>query len=641
MHEKQLQLIRYIMKNSKPISCKQIASHLNVSTRTVMNYINDINNQYSESVITSTSNGYIVDKSKAANLLETVNSIPEGYQERSFYICKQLLMGNEKQVDIFELSDKMCISYSLLKNDLQKMNQSYAWLNVKFVVKHNKLSVSGSEKDKRKLMNHMLTQAQEINLLDMTTLKKYFSEEMVDTIQVILDNFYQKAGYYLNDFSKLNMMLHILTMVTRIINGNSILADNQKELIQDINDDHDVQLTKLLCEKIKESFQIEIGAADTLQAYFLVKSNSTLLEAKTKETLTKYVGDKLLLQIQEILTNTEQHFCIKLDSNDFFVRFVLHVSCMRTRSFNHINIVNPLKDSLRSSSPFLYDIAIYIVQQFRSSGILQGNISEDEISFIVIHIGAEIERQNETDNSIRCVLLVPEYLNMGQTIANKILKRFGEQIIISQIIHLENYMPDSSYDLIISVIDKNSISDEHCIYVSPFLTPADYTSISNAIEQIQLQKSLDYLRKNFDYYFSTDNFKIDTSKRISRDEAIDNLCNILIHNQYVTEDYKYNVLKRENAASTAYYNFAIPHSVSMEANINTIGVLIAPYGIQWNDHLVHVVFMMAISPDSLNDFQTLYRILAQILTETNAIKFIKNCESFSEFKKLLLNPEFQ
>ena len=50
--------------------------------------------------------------------------------------------------------------------------------------------------------------------------------------------------------------------------------------------------------------------------------------------------------------------------------------------------------------------------------------------------------------------------------------------------------------------------------------------------------------------------------------------------------------------------------------------------------------MMAISPDSLNDFQTLYRILAQILTDTSIITSIRDCESFGAFKKLLLNPGF-
>ena len=74
-------------------------------------------------------------------------------------------------------------------------------------------------------MNHMLTQTQEANLLDIATLKQYFPVETVDTIQVVLDEVYQKTGYYLNDFSKINMLLHLLIMVIRILNGNAIHVD--------------------------------------------------------------------------------------------------------------------------------------------------------------------------------------------------------------------------------------------------------------------------------------------------------------------------------------------------------------------------------------------------------------------------------
>ena len=640
MQEKQISMIRMISKSSKPVPCKQLASCLNISTRTVINYMNDINGMYPEPVIISTPNGYVIDRTRTAGLLDQVNSIPDGYRERSFYICKQLLLGSVKELDAFELSDEMCISYSLLKNDLQKMNQSYAYLNVKFVIKNNNVSVSGTEKDKRKLMNHMLTQSQEANLLDIATLKQFFPQDVVDTIQIILDEVYQKTGYYLNDFSKINMLLHVLIMVVRVINGNTIHMDGGQDLKIDETSDGDYNLADMLCDELQKRFSIEISPADKLQLYFLIKSNSTVLEAKTEESLAGYVGSQLLDHIREIVSGTERRFCIRLDSSEFFVRFALHVNCMRVRSLNHIQIVNPLKTSLRSSSPFLYDIAIYMVQQLRAKNIISSSISEDEISFIVLHIGAEIERQNVTDSTISCVLMIPEYLNMGQTIARKIMRRFSDQITIKQTITLEEPKPDASCDLAISVIDKNNTSGGQCVYISPFLTSADYAGISNAIDKVQIQKSLEYLHRNFDFYFSSGNFIIDRSRRMERDAAIDKLCNLLINNQVVTREYRDNVLKRENAASTAYFDFAIPHSVCMEATINTIGVLVAPGGIQWNEHLVYVVFMMAISPDSLNDFQTLYRILAQILTDTSIITSIRDCESFGAFKKLLLNPGF-
>ena len=119
----------------------------------------------------------------------------------------------------------------------------------------------------------------------------------------------------------------------------------------------------------------------------------------------------------------------------------------------------------------------------------------------MLHIGAEIERQNVTDSTISCVLMIPEYLNMGQTIARKIMRRFSDQITIKQTITLEEPKPDASCDLAISVIDKNNTSGGQCVYISPFLTSADYAGISNAIDKVQIQKSLEYLHRNFDFLF--------------------------------------------------------------------------------------------------------------------------------------------
>uniref|UniRef100_UPI004056EA20 BglG family transcription antiterminator n=1 Tax=Agathobacter sp. TaxID=2021311 RepID=UPI004056EA20 len=639
MHEKQLLMIKTLAQSSKSVSAKNLAAQLGVSPRTVLNYINDINGLSSEPMIVATSTGYIIEHSKASELLEKVNRIPEGYKERSFYICKQLLMGTTKQLDAFELSDELCISYSLLKNDLQKMNQSYAYLNIKFAIKNNQVLLIGSERNKRKLMNHVLTQAQESNLLDITTLKQYFPENIVDDSLFILENLHEENGYYLNDFSKINLLLHMLTMVVRILNGNWTSLEYEKNLDSDIPQDMDSNLADQLCNKLEEHFHIEVRHADRLQFYLLIKSHSNLVSCKTEENFTQYIGKELLEIIEKIIQSTEKQFCIRLSNQEFLVRFALHISNMRFRILNQVETTNPLKASLRSTSPFLYDIAIYIIQQLRKEELICDQISEDEISFIVLHIGAEIERQYISDNKIHCILFVPEYLDISQTIVHKLLLRFDDQITIKQTLTLNESQINSSCDLVISVVNNQSISKCRHVYVSPFLTSTDYNAINDAIEQIQTQKSFNYLKNNFDYYFSEKNFLINYSENLERDTVINALCDLLVQQNYVTEQYQEHVFKRENAASTAYNDFAIPHSVCMESSINTIGVLIAPNGIRWNGHQVYVVFMMAISSDSLNDFQTLYNILAQLLTNTEISKALRKSKSFEEFKKHILSPE--
>lgn len=78
----------------------------------------------------------------------------------------------------------------------------------------------------------------------------------------------------------------------------------------------------------------------------------------------------------------------------------------------------------------------------------------------------------------------------------------------------------------------------------------------------------------------------------------------------------------------------------MNASCNVIAVMISQKGIQWNGHTVHIVFLMAISPDMLIDFQMFYQTLALLLTETSIIDSLQNCANFEQFKKVLLDPHF-
>lgn len=637
MQEKQIKMIRILSMSSKPVAGKKLSLALDVSTRTVINYINSINQQYGDAVIVSTTGGYVIDQQKAHTLLTRINAIPDGYRKRSFYICKKLLLDSDKQIDAFDLCEELCISYSLLKNDIQKMNQAYAYLNIKFITRNNVFFVSGNEADKRKLMNHVLQQAQEANIINISALKQYFDEDDVNRVLALLEDIHIKNSYYVNDFSKMNMMLHILTMVKRIKGGNAIPYDKTADVSITQLSNNDYRLTKQICYELCSAFSIELSSADQLQIYLLIRSNSSLCVPETEETLSAYVGQDFFETMKEIITETEQKFCIKLVSNEFCMRFSLHIRNLYERSKNGTQITNPLKTTLRGSSPFLYDIAIFIVQQLCAKELLQCFIAEDEISFIVLHLGAEIERQNITDHSINCVLIVPEYLNIAQMIARKLLCRFGDQMTICQTITLKDKQPEQTYDLSISVVDKTPGDEMQTVYVSPFLSGSDFTAISNALDYIQTQKALEYLMKNFDFYFCKENFVIDSSEGLQRDEIVHRLCDLLEKNEYVNSEYKDNVFKRENAASTAYFDFAIPHSVSMEASSNAVGVMIAENGIYWNDRLVYVVFLMAISPDSLADFQLLYNILAQILTDTPVIKELRESTDFEEFKRLILN----
>lgn len=138
MKEKQEQLLKLLLQQDSPISSRILAEKMSVSVRTVKNYIYELNKLGSEPVISSSNAGYTVIPDEAAKLLEkpqnTSGELPQTFKERSFFIIKQILMEH-RQLNIFDLSDELFVSYSTLKSDLARMNKAYEKYHVKFMLK--------------------------------------------------------------------------------------------------------------------------------------------------------------------------------------------------------------------------------------------------------------------------------------------------------------------------------------------------------------------------------------------------------------------------------------------------------------------------------------------------------------------------
>ena len=61
------------------------------------------------------------------------------------------------------------------------------------------------------------------------------------------------------------------------------------------------------------------------------------------------------------------------------------------------------------------------------------------------------------------------------------------------------------------------------------------------------------------------------------------------------EGFVESVLEREQLSSTCFFDtFAIPHALDMNATHTMICVLTSESGIQWDDHVIHIVLMLAV-----------------------------------------------
>ena len=622
-------MINYLYTHNEKVTANILSKALNLSIRTIKSYIAELNMNY-PSLISSSNRGYVIDKVKANSLLQYKDDIPQDYESRCIYIIKKTLLEKQDYIDIFDLCEELFISYSTLKKDIYKMNTSFANFKITFSSENNKLHVGGSEQNKRKLISHVMSEEVSGNFLNLTLLQESFPDYDLDDACTLIKDICKQHHYYLNDFSCVNFILHVTIMVSRINHGNHIINNN--ELIQ-VTNKNDEKIAKELCLALEQVFNVSFNSSEILEIYILFKNNANYINDEN-ENVSLLVSDEIIQITKNIIKNVDEHFFINLDSDNFITPFMLHLKNLKNRLIKNNLLKNPMLDSIKISCPTIYDISTFIAYQLTLS--FHENVNEDEIAFIALHVGTEIERQKKEETKVSCLLLCPEYLNITSTLHKKIMMDFGDQLTIQKSISFENEILGNNFDLLITTVPVLESTNYFTVLLPPFPMSYEKNKILDAIIRIENTKKSQILTNNLNFYFNEKLF-YSMNEDISKSAVINELAERMINLGYVEENFKEEIWKRETASSTAFMNIAIPHPMKMSAYKTSIGVVISHKGIDWgNQHFVNVVFMIAFNKIDNKHFHALYESLVLLFNEPIVISEIKKCKNFNDFKDIVI-----
>ena len=103
------------------------------------------------------------------------------------------------------------------------------------------------------------------------------------------------------------------------------------------------------------------------------------------------------------------------------------------------------------------------------------------------------------------------------------------------------------------------------------------------------------------------------------------------------EGFVESVLEREQLSSTCFFDtFAIPHALDMNATHTMICVLTSESGIQWDDHVIHIVLMLAVQQNDRKKFMELYNGIVQTLEKPEKVNKLVLSDNLMDFLNQLL-----
>ena len=640
MKKKEQELLNYLSEFNKPIRSAEIANALDISVRSVKNYVHNINSLYGKNIILSSRNGYELNLQNNYSLVLTNSSeqIPQTLEERSFFIIKQLVLNHSVQIEIFDLCDSLCVSYSTIKSIISKMNNTYSSYNLEFYCEHDCVRIKGDEINKRKLLSYIINEESKSSIMNVNVLKNNFASIDVEKLQNIIFTTFKKYNYYLNGFSSMNLLLHLLIIVDRELNGNE-LNDGQNEVSIDNQDE--LNFLNEFIAQLETTFEISINKYERFEIYMLFKTNANFSIEDSSKKLKELVGDNIIELIDKYVEDINNIYMVDLSSKAFKTPFTLHLKNLLLRAQSGKYTSNPMAETIKNNSPLIFDIAIYISLDLAERFNIK--INEDETAFLAMHTGSEIERQADNKDKIPVAILCPNYHNMADQIMNSLMLNFGNQLNMVGSIHNENdfYTLNNPVSILFTtipvttkIINTNTNEPLDVVLISPLNLKSQFSIIQNAILQAQEKYRDRKLKVKFNDFFEQSLFVVD-SKLKNKKQVLTKLCDCLLVQNYVDTNFEESVYKRENAAGTAFGNVAIPHSIEMNAIKTSIAVAISKEGIQWNSNIVHIVLLLAINKADRRSFRALYESLISLFSEDKVIQEIRNCTSFDEFKSII------
>lgn len=619
-------LINYLNQKNDYIPARKIAGDLGLSIRTVQNYIKEVKEQYPNTIETS-HNGI-----KFKKVIGTIsNQVPSDYQERKQYIVREILI-NHLELIIEELADYFCISYLTLENELRKIRKELLKKRLKLRTRGGVLFIDGDVHDKKNYISDMIFNESRNSLISYQQLDKMFSNFDIKHIRQIIINELNANCYYIDEFSLVNLILHIVISMDQNIgvNANSVSGGKYFKRTYEKFE----KMVDNICDELSKEYNV-IFSSELKRQYVILLTTRVMHNDKANELEKANIlsSDDMFL-LNNILTNVKITFDIDLSDYEFEIPFIMHIKNMLVRLNKHIKIKNPLLSNIKYISPFTYDIAVYISKIIQDT--MNVKIHEDEIAYIALHIGSRIEKIQTTKYKLKVALIDPLYFSYDKERFDKIKEHFSEDFIVTDIVtHQDELINLHNYDFIISTI-QTTLSVNNILIISNFFNHNDRNLIQKEVERYTKNKKRKEFYELFKDLFDETLFFTE-EKYDSQNELLNTMANRMIAMDIVTDDYLDKLLLREEVSSTNYGDIAIPHPINSYASRTTIEVSILKDPIKWNDGVVRIVFMLAISRNDYSRFQEMLGLLVDLCRDQNVVENLYKAKSYEEFINFIMD----
>ena len=647
MNARQIFLLEFLLKQHEYLSANQLAEKYGVSTKTVYQDIDKLNDFFDEGELKSRivkvpRKGIKLSADKERKKIHSlllVNKHESGVQDfspeyRESELIKRLFI-NQEDLDIYDFAEEMYVTESTVHRDIDKLEKNLGQFNLKIRIKHDQLFVDGDEWNIRKALQSYVIQAQSLGREG--KIEHFFSEKDIEICNEAISRLSQKYHHQFSEEYSCLLLVECLVFKKRT-EHNNCLTERTSNLINDLNHLEVYFFSGELLESIINKSFSEISPYEIeAMAYSLLAYGFSIQSADYIQNIEHQVNE-LIIKVSNLLSldlSKDNHLKLMLSN---------HISKMIFRLRNQIYITNPALEEIKKQYSSLFNVIWIAIRGL--SKYYEINISNEELAFIVIHFQLAIEK---IVKPLNIVVICQNGIATSELIMSKLHKIFDSDAKITNINARElDFYDLSNIDLIISTIALPEVTVP-VIEVSPILTKDEIESIRSFYSEHMtdnytlMRTSLDGRKFNLES-LQTLIKKPHLIREIvkSKKECLEKMIRECDPSNRKNKEFKDSILERETLGSTSVYTgVALPHCDPRFVEQSELIIMTLDKPINWGKNNVKLIILIAVAENDIPIFKDSLIALYSVIENQELMNELVQLENGDEIKNRLLKEVSQ
>ncbi|PJI10528.1 MULTISPECIES: BglG family transcription antiterminator [Clostridium] len=638
-------ILEILTQESDYTTVHYIAKKLNVSKKTVYNYINsdEMKTLLKKCSIEKKQNkgikiiGSEEDILEVKRVLELSNPNKNVFNDDCTSCILRILFTSKDPYITKTFSKELHKSQTSIINELDKISAYLEKMNIHLIKKKNfGITICGDERTIREAFKELC-----INTIfsdkDTKKTKNIYdtrlTEEMYTKIQTIFNELNIKSiircinlsenvlnnKFTENDFYTLLIKLSIL--VSRIKIGKKIINNNA--YLKNINEFLAAQIISI---NLEQNFKIKISTDE------IYEITTYILSSRNQKDNINYedIKSKNTVMVKKFIVSISNYLGINfIDDNELFKNLLLHLKPAIRRIKFGLKSDNPLLDRIKYEYTGVYSVVLTSIDELeKECGIY---FDANEIGYICLHVVAAANRIHQ-GRYLKTCLICDGGITISKYLESVIKKEIKEINIIktltSDSINKETF---SDFDLILDSTNALTIDSKNSIKINEFIEINEINKIKDWIlnKQLNLSNShmgIDFLKKNV--FIFKENMK-------TRKEVLDKFGKYLESIKYVKNGYTKSLFDREEKTPTSVGRLiAVPHGSKDLVNIQSLIIIKLLKPIPWGDQEVDMVMLLSLNFDNNDQTKYFFKKLYEIISDENLLSKLKKVENLNELEIL-------